>query len=51
LAHELAYGLYTICDRKGWVEEALAYNGLVVAWSEIQRLAGESQAAAQVQLI
>ncbi len=37
----LAYRLYTLCERKGWAEEARAYNELVTAWSEIERAAGE----------
>ncbi len=37
----LAYRLYTICERKNWAEEALPYNALVVSWPEIQRLAGK----------
>lgn len=40
-ARDLAYRLYTICERKGWAQEALPYNGLVVAWSEVGRLAVE----------
>jgi putative DNA methylase len=40
-ARELAYRLYTICERKKWAKEALAYNALVVSWPEIVRLAGE----------
>lgn len=40
-AHDLAYRLYTICDRKKWAQEALAYNSLVVAWPELLKLAGE----------
>ncbi|NJD67808.1 MAG: hypothetical protein C3F12_04515 [Candidatus Methylomirabilota bacterium] len=39
MARELAYRLYKICERKGWSKEALSYNGLVVAWPEIVRLA------------
>lgn len=39
IARDLAYRLYTVCDRKGWTQEALAYNALVVAWPEILRLA------------
>lgn len=35
-AKALAYRLYTISERKGWSQEAFAYNNLVVAWSEIQ---------------
>jgi putative DNA methylase len=41
VARELAYRLYSICERRGWVQEALAYNALVVAWPEIARLAAE----------
>ena len=36
-----AYRLYTVCERKKWAQEAIAYNGLVVAWPEIQKLAGK----------
>ena len=44
VARDLAYRLYTICERKGWAQEALAYNALVVAWPEIARLAaGETE--------
>ena len=39
LARDLAYRLYTVCERKGWAQEALAYNSLVTSWSEISRLA------------
>ena len=40
-ARDLAYRLYTLCDRKGWSKEGLAYNSLVIAWPEISRLATE----------
>jgi putative DNA methylase len=36
-ARALAYRLYTLCERRGRAEDALAYNGLVTAWPEIQR--------------
>jgi putative DNA methylase len=39
MARDLAYRLYTVCERKGWAQEALAYNSLVTSWSEISRLA------------
>ncbi|WP_414520444.1 hypothetical protein [Synechococcus sp. H55.10] len=39
IARDLAYRLYTLCDKKGWAQEALAYNTLVIAWPEISRLA------------
>ncbi|MDP2181896.1 MAG: DUF1156 domain-containing protein [Actinomycetota bacterium] len=43
VARELAYRLYSICDRpqKKRPTEALAYNGLVQSWPEIARLARE----------
>ncbi|MFV1966332.1 MAG: hypothetical protein ACC628_12985 [Pirellulaceae bacterium] len=39
VARDLAYRLYTTCERKKWAQEALAYNSLVIAWPEIARLA------------
>ena len=41
IARELAYRLYTLCERKKRAAEALAYNGLVQSWPEIIRLARE----------
>jgi putative DNA methylase len=38
---ELAYRLYTLCERKKRAQEALSYNGLVQSWPEITRLARE----------
>lgn len=35
-AKDLAYRLYTVADRKKWVNEAYAYNALVVSWPDIQ---------------
>ena len=32
---QLAYRLYTVCERKGWAEEARIYNGLVTSWHAI----------------
>jgi putative DNA methylase len=40
-ARELAYRLYTLCERRKRAPDALAYNGLVQAWPEITRLARE----------
>jgi len=39
VARELAYRLYTICERKKRAKEALSYNALVQSWPEIVRLA------------
>lgn len=41
-ARELAYRLYTLCERRKRAAEALAYNGLVQSWPEIARLAREA---------
>ncbi len=41
IARELAYRLYTLCERKKRAAEALAYNGLVQSLPEITRLARE----------
>jgi putative DNA methylase len=38
-ARELAYRLYTLCERKKRAPEALTYNSLVQSWPEISRLA------------
>lgn len=35
IARDLAYRLYTVCERKGWAEEAGYYNSLVVAWPSL----------------
>src|SRR5690606_23251838 len=40
-ARELAYRLYSICERRKRAAEALAYNALVQSWPEISRLARE----------
>jgi putative DNA methylase len=40
-ARDLAYRLYSICEAKGWTQEAIAYNSLVSSWSEISRLSLE----------
>ncbi|MEO8498419.1 MAG: hypothetical protein ABI614_25430 [Planctomycetota bacterium] len=39
VARELSYRLYSTCERKSWAAEARSYNGLVVSWPEISRLA------------
>jgi putative DNA methylase len=42
VARELAYRLYTMCERKKRNPEALSYNGLVQSWPEITRIGRES---------
>lgn len=50
LARELAYRLYTMCERKKRAAEALSYNALVQSWPEISRLARDGTPMAQTQL-
>lgn len=41
---QLAYRLYTQCERKGWADDARNYNGLITSWHAIleeSRKAGE----------
>jgi putative DNA methylase len=48
-ARELAYRLYSICERRKRAQEALGYNGLVQSWPEITRLAHEGSKQRTVQ--
>ncbi|RKH96253.1 DUF1156 domain-containing protein [Corallococcus sp. AB038B] len=36
---QLAYRLYTVCERRGWAEDARAYNDLVTSWTAIETVA------------
>lgn len=40
-AKALAYRLFQIAERKGWAQEAYAYNSLIIAWPEVQSKAAE----------
>ena len=44
-ARNLAYRLYTVCERKGWAQDALGYNMLVVAWPRLRDLAARNEPA------
>jgi putative DNA methylase len=43
VARDLAYRLYTVCERKGWSQDALGYNMLVVAWPRLKELAAQQK--------
>ncbi len=43
LARELAYRLYSACEKRKWSQEAQAYNALVSDWPELARLAKEAR--------
>jgi putative DNA methylase len=49
----LAYRLYNHCEKTKQAEEARAYNGLVIAWPELERLAAfqGTESAIQTSLI
>jgi putative DNA methylase len=38
---QLAYRLYTLCERQGWPEDARAYNELITSWTGIESAAGD----------
>ena len=42
-ARALAYRLYAICERKGWTQEAIAYNTLITSWTHIQEARKSSE--------
>ncbi len=48
-SRDLAYRLYSICERRGWAGEALAYNSLVIAWPEITRMSRQVPIKKEVQ--
>lgn len=37
----LAYRLYTLCERNGWAEDARAYNELITSWTGIETASHE----------
>jgi putative DNA methylase len=47
----LAYRLYTLCERKGWADDARAYNELITSWTGIEASSQETgQLGSQVNL-
>jgi putative DNA methylase len=36
---QLAYRLYTLCERAGWAEDARAYNEIITSWSAMESAA------------
>jgi putative DNA methylase len=39
---QLAYRLYTLCERKGWAEDARAYNELITSWTALESAAANA---------
>jgi putative DNA methylase len=49
-ARQLAYRLYTLCERKNWAEDARAYNEVVTSWSGIESAAAKEPSLIQREL-
>lgn len=47
---QLAYRLYTLCERAGWAEDARAYNEIITSWSAIEAEASAVPAPEQGRL-
>lgn len=47
---QLAYRLYTLCERQGWAEDARAYNELITSWAGIESAAGSLPVSEQLTL-
>jgi putative DNA methylase len=48
-ARQLAYRLYTMCERRGWAEDARAYNDVVTGWGGIEQAAAKLPVAREHQ--
>ncbi|HOY83780.1 MAG TPA: DUF1156 domain-containing protein [Candidatus Syntrophosphaera sp.] len=48
-ARQLAFLLYTTCERKGWAEDARPYNDLVTAWLSIEKQARADEQGDQIE--
>ncbi len=35
-ARQLAYRLYTLCERAGWTDDSRAYNELIASWTAVE---------------
>jgi putative DNA methylase len=46
-ARQLAYRLYTLCERAGLAEDARVYNELITSWTAIEAAAAREPAATQ----
>lgn len=49
IARDLAYRLFSICERRKWSQDALGYNALVVGWSDLTHLAQETRSTTSAQ--
>jgi putative DNA methylase len=44
---ELAYYLYSVCERKGWTQTALLFNGLGTSWLDLESVTRRTAPAMQ----
>jgi putative DNA methylase len=49
-ARQLAYRLYTLCERKNWADDARAYNEVVTSWTSIEAAAAKEPSLIQREL-
>ena len=47
---QLAYRLYTLCERANWPEDARSYNEIITSWSAIESAAAAAPKALQTDL-
>jgi len=47
---QLAYRLYTLCERAGWADDARAYNEIVTSWSALESAAARVPGPTQTDL-
>ena len=47
---QLAYRLYTLCERKGWAEDARAYNELITSWETTEAVSLQAQRGREKQI-
>ena len=45
----LAYRLFNHCEKTKQADEALSYNGLIIAWPDLERMAAEKQNISTIQ--
>ena len=49
-ARQLAYRLYTLCERAGWTDDARAYNEIITSWAAIEDAAARAPKPRQANL-
>ena len=46
---QLAYRLYVLCERKGWAEDARAYDELIDSWGAVEHAAADNESRREKQ--